>query len=131
MLLKNDGGLVNVEYTTNLIDGLRQYPWVQLNEKLVEIYELWSAAHLAYTGGSEWASEPWNQDEMPLDDALVKEAAAVSNKAVIVLGRTAGEDRDNGRLVPRVCQSAALYLAWRAAMRQRMCFRYTWRRRRD
>lgn len=89
------GGLVNVEYTTNLIDGLRQYPWVQLNEKLVEIYESWTAAHPVDTGGGEWASEPWNRDEMPLDAALVKEAADVSNKAVIVLGRTAGEDRDN------------------------------------
>ncbi|MBD5480330.1 MAG: beta-glucosidase [Lachnospiraceae bacterium] len=88
------GGLVNVEYTTNLIDGFRQYPWVQLNENLAAVYETWTAAHPVCMGG-DWATEPWHQDEMPLDEALVKEAAVVSNKAVIVLGRTAGEERDN------------------------------------
>lgn len=88
------GGLVNVEYTTNLIDGFRQYPWVKLHESLVKLYEAWTAAHPVYTG-EDWAAEPWHQDEMPLDEDLVKEAAEISNKAVIILGRTAGEDRDN------------------------------------
>lgn len=88
------GGMVNVEYTTNLIDGFRQYPWVMLNERLVEIYQEWTAAHPVHIG-DDWATVPWHQEEMPLDDIIVKEAASVSNKAVIVLGRTAGESRDN------------------------------------
>lgn len=88
------GGLVNVEYTTNLIDGFRQYPWVMLNEQLVEIYQEWTAAHPVHTG-DDWSAVPWHQEEMPLEEMVVKEAASVSNKAVIVLGRTAGEERDN------------------------------------
>ena len=32
---------------------------------------------------------------MPVTQALVAQAAAVSNKAVVVIGRTAGEDKDN------------------------------------
>ncbi|MDE6129220.1 MAG: glycoside hydrolase family 3 C-terminal domain-containing protein [Lachnospiraceae bacterium] len=88
------GGLVNVEYTTNLIDGFRQYTWVRLHEQLVKLYEEWTAVHPACIG-DDWATEPWHQEEMPLEDTMVKEAAAVSNKAIIVLGRTAGEDRDN------------------------------------
>lgn len=88
------GGLVNVEYTTSLVDGFRQHPHVRLNEKLLKTYEAWTASHPA-CAREDWAAEPWHQDEMPLGDALVKEAAAVSDKAVIVLGRTAGEERDN------------------------------------
>lgn len=88
------GGLVNVEYTTNLIDGFRQHPWVMLNEPLVEIYREWTAAHPVRIG-DDWSAVPWHQEEMPLEDVMVKEAASVSNKAVIVLGRTAGESRDN------------------------------------
>lgn len=88
------GGLVNVEYTTNLIDGFRQHPWVMLNEPLVEIYREWTAAHPIRIG-DDWSAVPWHQEEMPLEDVMVKEAASVSNKAVIVLGRTAGESRDN------------------------------------
>ena len=44
--------------------------------------------------GSGWAQEPWCQEEMPLEKNLVEEAAAKSDAAVIVIGRTAGEDRD-------------------------------------
>ncbi len=89
------GGLVNVEYTTNLIDGFSQHPHVRLNEKLVEAYRAWIAAHPICAREKDWTTEPWHLEEMPLDETLVKEAAEVSDKAVIVLGRTAGEERDN------------------------------------
>lgn len=89
------GGAVYVPYTTNLLSGLRGIPWVQLDETLAEVYESWVEQHLFDKGNGEWASEPWYQEEMPLSEELVKTCALTSNKAVIVIGRTAGEDKDN------------------------------------
>lgn len=89
------GGAVNVAYSTNLLDGLKSYPWVKLNEKLIQTYKDWIKENPFDNGGGGWAAEPWHQAEMPLTDELVKEAASVSNKAFVVIGRTAGEDQDN------------------------------------
>lgn len=89
------GGAVNVEYTSNLLDGLRRYPWVHLNEQLVGTYESWIREHPFDNGGGAWAAEPWHQAEMPLSEELVREVSGVSNKALVVIGRTAGEDQDN------------------------------------
>ena len=89
------GGMINVEYTTNLLDGLGNYPWVNLNQSLIEVYKNWIKENPFDNGGGGWAAEPWNQEEMPLTDDLVKEIAKCSNKAIIVIGRTAGEDKDN------------------------------------
>ncbi len=88
------GGAVNVPYTTNLIDGLRG-DGIAVNEALADCYEKWIAAHPFDNGGGGWACEPWCQQEMPVSEALAKEAAAASNKAIVVIGRTAGEDKDN------------------------------------
>lgn len=89
------GGLVNVEYTTNLLDGLRRYPRVHLNEQLVCTYESWVKEHPFDKGNGNFASEPWHQAEMPLTDELVREVSGSSNKAIVVIGRTAGEAQDN------------------------------------
>ena len=89
------GGAVNVTYTTNLLDGLRNNENVKVNEVLAEVYEKWILENPFDNGGGGWACEPWCQKEMPLTDELVKEAAKISNKAIVVIGRTAGEDKDN------------------------------------
>ncbi len=89
------GGSVNVEYTTNLIDGLRSMPEISVDEPLAKIYEEFVAQHPFDDGGGGWAAEPWFQQEMPLTDTVAAEAAKRADKAVIVVGRTAGEDQDN------------------------------------
>lgn len=89
------GGLVNVEYETNLLDGLKSYPWVRLNEALITEYENWIEEHGFDNGDGMFASEPWHQEEMPLSDEVVKAASEISNKAIVVIGRTAGEEKDN------------------------------------
>lgn len=89
------GGAVNVAYTTNLLDSLRNNQRVQVNEKLAKVYESWILKNPFDNGGGGWAAEPWCQEEMPLTKELVREAAAESDKAIVVLGRTAGEDKDN------------------------------------
>ena len=88
------GGLVNVEYVTNIIDSLRAKKNVQVNEELAGIYKDWIAEN-PFDHGNGWGTEPWSQKEMPVSSELVKAAREKSDKAVIVIGRTAGEDKDN------------------------------------
>ena len=89
------GGAVNVEYTTNLLDGLKSNKKVAVNEELAKIYEDWIKKNPFDDGGGGWAAEPWNQKEMPLDEKTVKAARDKSEKGIVVIGRTAGEDQDN------------------------------------
>jgi beta-glucosidase len=89
------GGSVHVSHTTNLLDGLRSKKNITVNEELAAVYEKWIEQNPFDNGGGGWAAEPWHQKEMPLTDALVKEARTKSDKAIIVIGRTAGEDQDN------------------------------------
>ncbi|MBQ2823388.1 MAG: glycoside hydrolase family 3 protein [Oscillospiraceae bacterium] len=88
------GGMVNVTKVTNIPEGLRESGTVQLNEELAAVYAEWEKSH-PYDTGIGWGSEPWSQEEMPLDDETVRKAADSSDAAVIIIGRTAGEDRDN------------------------------------
>lgn len=89
------GGSVHVTYTTNLLDGLRSKTNLIVNEELAAVYEKWIEQNPFDNGGGGWAAEPWHQKEMPLTDELVSQARSKSSKAIIVIGRTAGEDQDN------------------------------------
>ncbi|WP_017472960.1 glycoside hydrolase family 3 protein [Amphibacillus jilinensis] len=89
------GGSVNVNYTTNLIDSLREKASVVVNEELAACYQSWIDQNPFDDGGGGWAAEPWYQKEMPLSETIVAKAKATSEKALIVIGRTAGEDQDN------------------------------------
>lgn len=89
------GGAVNVPYAVNALEGLRANSNIRLNENLAAIYQDWIAQHPFDDGGGGWAAEPWFQQEMPLTDELVAKAAAQSSKAMVFIGRTAGEDQDN------------------------------------
>ncbi|WP_097015411.1 glycoside hydrolase family 3 protein [Anaerocolumna aminovalerica] len=89
------GGAVHVAYTTNLLDGLRSKKLISVNEELASVYETWLEENPFDNGGGAWAAEPWNQKEMPLTEKAVSTAGVKSNKAVVVIGRTAGEDKDN------------------------------------
>ncbi|MBP5198534.1 MAG: glycoside hydrolase family 3 protein [Lachnospiraceae bacterium] len=89
------GGAVNVAYTTNLADGLKNSNKVKLNEELYNTYKNWIKENPFDNGGGGWAAEPWCQKEMPVSYEMAAEAAKKSSKAVVVIGRTAGEDKDN------------------------------------
>ncbi|MNX08818.1 Thermostable beta-glucosidase B [compost metagenome] len=89
------GGSVNVPYTTNLLDGLRSNKKITVNEKLAAVYEEWINQNPFDNGGGGWAAEPWHQREMPLTGDIVSQARQESDKAIVVIGRTAGEDQDN------------------------------------
>lgn len=88
------GGLVHTEYTVNIIDGVLKNPKISVNTELVDIYRQWIKEN-PFDEGKGWATEPWFQKEFVPDDSIVKTAREKSDVAIIVIGRTAGEDRDN------------------------------------
>lgn len=88
------GGKVNVSKVYNIVEGLEESGHVQVNQELKEVYAQWEKEH-PYDEGLGWGKERWSQDEMPLSDEVVSRAASVSDYAVCIIGRTAGEDKDN------------------------------------
>lgn len=86
------GGDVNPPYTVNLIEGLRA-AGVRIDEALASVYADWSAKNPPDMG--EWATWPRYFEEMPLTDSAVHEAAARCGTALVVIGRSAGESREN------------------------------------
>ncbi|HAE51747.1 MAG TPA: beta-glucosidase, partial [Ruminococcus sp.] len=86
------GGMVNVSKVTGILDGLIANN-VCINQNLLDIYKKWDEEN-PFHYGSGWGDEPWSQEEMPLSDKIVSDAAEVSDCAVIIIGRTAGEEMD-------------------------------------
>lgn len=96
------GGSVHTLYSINMPQGFEilkneGFAVPEINGELVKVYEDWIKDHPYDSGNGEWASEPWCQEEMVVSDSLVKSCADKTNKAVYVIGRTAGEDQDNNR----------------------------------
>lgn len=88
------GGMVNVSRVVSILDGLREDKDIVINEELAAVYAEWEKTN-PYDNGIGWGAEPWSQAEMPLDDKTVSAAAASSDAAVVIIGRTAGEDMDS------------------------------------
>ena len=86
------GGMVNVSRVVGITDGLLE-SGVKLNEELLDIYKKWDSEN-PYDLGTGWGGEPWSQKEMPLDDETVKNAAEKGSTAVVIIGRTAGEEQE-------------------------------------
>ena len=87
------GGDVNPPYKVSLLDGLRANRNITVNEELAELYEDWcekNAPEEAF-----WGAWEMSYDEMPISKKTVQEAAHKSDTAVVVIGRAAGEDREN------------------------------------
>lgn len=89
------GGSVNVSYTTNLTDSLKETQMLMIDETVDHLYMDWLKAHPFDNGGGGWAAEPWFQQEMPVDKEVIDLASKRNDKAIVVIGRTAGEDQDN------------------------------------
>lgn len=87
------GGMVNVTKVVNILDGLMDNG-VKVNEKLLDTYRKWDKEN-PFDLGEGWGGEPWSQKEMPLDEGLVKETAKSCETAIVIIGRTAGEEQDN------------------------------------
>lgn len=87
------GGMVNVSKVINIPEGLREGGRVKLNEDLYKLYETWEETN-PFDEGHGWGTEPWSQVEMPMTKEIVDEASKKSDLAIVIIGRTAGEDKD-------------------------------------
>lgn len=96
------GGMVNVNKVTGILEALEESEDVQVYEPLVGVYREWEKDH-PFDEGVGWGNEPWSQEEMELNEALVEEAAEKNEYAIVILARTAGEDKDNKMLEGAYC----------------------------
>lgn len=88
------GGMVNVSKVTGILDALLEETQITVDEELLAVYDKWEETH-PFDEGVGWANEPWSQVEMPVTEELVQKAAAKNDTALVIIGRTAGEDKDN------------------------------------
>ena len=87
------GGDVNAPYTVSVLEGLRNSEKIRVNEDLARCYEEYNRENPIDEG--VWGMWPRNYPEMPLTEDLVVRARAASRQAVVILGRSSGEDREN------------------------------------
>jgi len=86
------GGDVNAPYKVGLLEGLRRCEALVPDAVLAEKYEQWCLKHPI--SDAVWGMWPRCYPEMPLTREEIREAAARTDKAVVVIGRSSGEDRD-------------------------------------
>lgn len=89
------GGDVLAPYQINLIDGLRNNGKININEELAAIYDGWCSNPNNKVDQGDWGHWPRYYPEMPLKVEIVKAASQKSEVAIVVIGRAAGEDREN------------------------------------
>lgn len=91
------GGMVNVDKVTGILDALLEEQDVAVDQELIKVYEEWEKEH-PFDEGVGWGNEPWCQEEMPLSEELLGGVSARAEYALVIIGRTAGEDQDNKKL---------------------------------
>ncbi len=87
------GGDLITPYKSNLMDGLRQNE-VKVYEKLADKYASWCKA-CNVQAEDVWGRWPLSYPEMDVSESMVMDAASSSDIALVVIGRSAGEDLDN------------------------------------
>ncbi len=88
------GGDVHPPYRVNLMDGLR-HCGVTIDTAVAQTYVQWTNEEEHKADHGWWGNWPMSHPEMPLDPNLVRAAATRQDTAVVVIGRAAGEDREN------------------------------------
>lgn len=88
------GGLVNTNPVNSILDALQNEQGIEINEELIAIYKEWLILNPTKTDYG-WGAEPWFKNEMPITSEIAIKAKSKSDVAIVVLGRTAGEDKDN------------------------------------
>lgn len=87
------GGDVSAPYKVSYLEGIRKCERITLNTELADIYTKWCEKNPVFD--SVWGMWPRFLPEMPLDKNTVKTAAQNSDVAVVFIGRSSGEDREN------------------------------------
>lgn len=73
--------------------GRHENAGIKVDEQIEKIYSDWIKKNPADDGF--WGAWPRYHDEMKIDEKTVADAAKRSSCAVVVIGRSAGEDREN------------------------------------
>jgi len=88
------GGDVNPPYRVDLMEGLKN-AGIPFDEKVAKTYADWCFSEDNKADHGWWGHWPMSHPEMPLEQSLVSEAAKRSDTAIVIIGRAAGEDREN------------------------------------
>lgn len=88
------GGDTKAPYITNLYQGLEE-DGVSFDKGLFQIYDTWGSKPRNIPDQGYWGHWPMSYPEMELKKRDVAQAAKHCNKALVVIGRAAGEDREN------------------------------------
>lgn len=88
------GGMVNVSHVVTVREALEKSDKIELDAELLEVYEKFDEEN-PVNNGIGWGNEPWSQEEFLMDEADVKKYAERVDTAIMVIARSAGEDRDN------------------------------------
>jgi len=86
------GGDVNTPYIVNLLEALRSCDGIHINEALAQTYERYCVENPVNHG--VWGKWPRSHPEMAVTPELVRQTRKHSDQAVIVIGRSSGEDRE-------------------------------------
>ncbi len=87
------GGDVNAHYTVSINKGIKNNGKIRYNKAVDDAYRAWVKKNPVDDG--YWGHWPMGYEEMHVSEALAKRAAFESDKAVVFIGRAAGEDREN------------------------------------
>ncbi len=85
------GGDVNAPYKTGFMQGLRD-DGIKINEELASYYKNLCEKNPVDNG--YWGHWPMSYDELDIPESVCRQAAEKSDKAVVILGRSSGEDRE-------------------------------------
>ena len=88
------GGMVNTTYVTGVREAILEREAYALAPSLEKAYGEWLPDH-PFDEGCGWGTEPWFQEEMEPSEELVQAAVSEADAAIVIIGRTAGEDQDN------------------------------------
>ncbi|MEE0998863.1 MAG: glycoside hydrolase family 3 C-terminal domain-containing protein, partial [Treponemataceae bacterium] len=88
------GGMVNVSKVVDIVEGLKNTKHIKIDSELETLYEEWEKEN-PFELGLGWGNDPTCQKEMPVTLEQAKYYANKNQVALIILGRTAGEDMDN------------------------------------
>ncbi len=90
------GGNVHPPKKVSVLEGLRACKDISINEEVSSVYEEWCYRKENIADpGTEWGKWPYYYPEMPLDESFVAGAAQKTETAVVLIGRAAGEEREN------------------------------------
>ena len=88
------GGDVHPPYQVSLMEGLENHG-ITFDKKLAKEYADWCHDPKYQADHGWWGHWPYFYPEKPMEEDSVKQAAKDNDVALVVIGRAAGEDREN------------------------------------